>query len=496
MENEINICAGQIVAYYPFKFENIYTNENINSNKKIESKVINNINYDTYVKYVDEKLNEDNNPFSRTLLSIGVLNSEQLKLIQKPNEFPIVSQNNLKNDYYTNFVKVINDTLEKARKDENGNLIVSEEEKWKPIVSKINVILYKQSKIGFVEIFVNYAFSKDDDPEEMARVMNIDGGSLKKILFVNDNAKKIVDKSSSEQNNLINIFNNNVKAFNEFINNIDLLQGKIKFDAITDVLFNCREIKKRAYSFCYLAIPLDTYESYHFHTSNTSKYSDKFYKMLHYIGRCHGETSIRNFNQKNVEPFIHVDDTTCTWCITKVSFGTIFSYAKDKAYVYTVTALDEQHVFLYEMCLHQRFYLYSVIEKYRDDQNYGSYHKLKSEFASITTRYNLSLVSEVETQELYEKIRYQFDIKRVEEDANEALEKILVKNNSDKAITEKKFRILISILASIIAIKSAIPWDNFYVDIFFLTAAVILAFISIISAIRENTFGNKKNKLH
>lgn len=478
--NTDNLIVGQSVIYYPFKFE-IEENPSNDDNREIFVDVPTFINYDTYIKYVDEPINQTNNKYSRSIYTVSLIKNA-LEIIKKPNYFPDIKENNLvefdgkkvvvANDKEPkslyNFYKLIYERIEKARvKVANNNKNKKELDftnKYPVYISKINVVLYKKTKIGFIEIYLDYHFKNTNDFRNQTICMNVDAGETKKLLFANFNSNDYI-QNTKQIKELQEEINRNYQIFKDFLLNLRIKEHLILNEENNgNILFNCTQYKKRAYAFSYYLLNNKIYESY----KKRRNFEQLELDALHLVGRSHGSVENRSFNTKDVKHFILEDDTTCKWCITKVSFGTIGTFNDEKNYNYMVTALDEQHVLLYEMCLHQRFYLYTVIDKYRTDSiDDKDYYALKAEFADNITRYNLSMVSEVETQEIYKRIREQMSIPSIVEDANDALEKVHARNKieNQRKVDEineanKKSNNVINLIKNVVIIVGGISFVN------------------------------------
>lgn len=452
---------GQTIIYYPFKFTKSFLPKL--NNKKIFAEKISNDNqnyiyYDNFIKFVDTECNNRQNKFSRSVYTIGInfnLNNESIKL-EKGIYCPETYKNNLKINEFNEFVNLFlnriinnrNNSVKENKIDLNFiNLNI-------PILSKANIILYNKTNIGFLELYINYEFYNDDLVNN-SKLISIDTGTLKKIFYL-DNNKKDYKKRFEDDINDKKAISDSLNIVSNFINSLDINENfNVKPN---DIIFNCIDYKKRAYSYSYIFVQNDKYKK--IIKELNKKQNDS---IMLYLGRGHSIDD-RELNPEIVEKFLYEDTNSATYGITNSGFGALVRYTNKENFNYYMQHLDEQFTFLYEYCLHLRFYLYTVIENYRDV--YINYDKVKNDFAEKITRYNLSLVSEVEPQDIYVKIREAMNLDKIVDDAKSSLELLDAKQDSRKNKLIEFFSFCLTIVGIFGMITTCSDWYNTVFDSF------------------------------
>lgn len=501
-----NMIYGQSIIYFPFRFENVKFN---NKKKRNVDVVVNDIEnhdyilYDDFIKYLDSQYNVDNKlfgkdfdnkyeKFSRSYYSLA------LKCINKDNRssFEPCSENK-----YEELYNKIKEKLSERRKDYIKDTIELKEisDKFVAEPFKINLVLYNKTKIGFLELFIDYTYRMDEDDKNnksklianLSQLIATDIGYLKKIFFVRDN-----EKSNSEKKDSISKYESIDKDMDKLVDFILSLNiNENIYLTKEDISFQCREYKKRSMSYSYLLLP----ESY---LDALNKDRDSYNNTMLCIGRVHdfnGRAFDTNQNllDKFVDKYVIKDETGCSFCITNSSFGLIIGVNENREsdFYFNLQHMTDQYLFFTEYCLHLRMYLYSVIEKYRKKDK--GYYKLKEEFIENITRYYISLISEVEPQKVYERMLEELRIDKLYDDAVKSLDMLQAKEDRSKNVKRTILTSFLSVfgLFGIIVnltqyINALITFDELISKIMVLLLPIIIV-ICILVFLIINTINKK-----
>lgn len=500
-----NVIYGQSVIYFPFKFNNVNHNNKKKRNVDIVvNDVINHdyVLYDDFIKYLDSQYNIDSiltnkdidnkyEKFSRSFYSIA------LKCINKDNRSSYEPSDETR---YEELYHVIKNKLYERRKNciEESNELKEIADKFIAEPSKINLVLYKKTNIGFLELFIDYNYHIDEEDKNnksklianLSKLIAIDIGYLKKIFFVRDN-----EKSNSEKKNMKQIYKDidkDLKMFVEFIMSLNIKENIELTEE--DVSFQCREYKMRSMSYSYLLLP----ES-HLYALNED--IDSYNNTMLCIGRTHDfngrafETSQKLLNEF-VSKYVIKDETGCSFCITNSSFGLIIGVneKKESDFYFNLQHMTEQYAFFTEYCLHLRMYLYSVVEKYRKKDS--GYYKLKEEFVENITRYYISLISEVEPQKVYERMLEELRIDKLYDDAVKSLDMLQAKEDQSQSIKRTILTSVLSIFGLFGIIVNLAQYINAIITFNELTSRIMVLLLPIIIVIiiLIYLFINKKNR--
>ena len=216
-----NPLIGQTIIYYPFKFSKSIFPKHKNMKiiaEKISSDKENNIFYDNFIKFVDTECNNKQNKFSRSIYTIGI--NKNLNYIDEELEkgiyCPKSNIENFKIDEFKDFIDLVLNRIKDNRKNSLNKIDSDFVNLNIPILSKVNIILYNKTNIGFLELYINYIFN-NEDLVNSSKLISIDTGTLKKIFYLDNNKKDYKQRFKDDIQDKT-IINNSLNIVSKFIN--------------------------------------------------------------------------------------------------------------------------------------------------------------------------------------------------------------------------------------------------------------------------------------
>ena len=201
-----------------------------------------------------------------------------------------------------------------------------------------------------------------------------------------------------------------------------------------DWAFNYDDKDRKCYTFAYYTVK----DEINHYNRNNSK--DLVRQRMYHIARIHENGAIRTYNRNNDIFDMYMDDTSVIWGVSRVGLGAILVQEENIEKFRNIRVLNEDFSFLYEFCLHQKFFSFSLIDyerrggektqencifkriwRFLMQQHVGQYLLRRTEFTSFNEIFCPRIVSEFETQDVYDLIRKNLEVERLMNDAKNTL---------------------------------------------------------------------------
>ena len=288
--------------------------------------------------------------------------------------------------------------------------------------------------IGILKVIISIRYDPDYNDE-------MKGQALSHLYdIISRNTKNKFDNETVEKFKISpnrNIYADLVSLFNGMPIKMSNRRGLNKYFELemqeNDWAFNYEDKDRKCYTFAYYTVNDEINEYCKNHKENEIK--ESMYK----ITRIHENGAIRTYNKNNDIFDLYQDDTSVIWGVSRVGLGAILIQKKKNERDRNIKVLNEDFAFIYEFCLHQKFFSFSLINhnKYGEvegDQNWimkvktwfekfsiNQYLLRKVEFTSFNEIFCPQIISEFETQDVYDLVRKKIEVNRLMDDAKNTL---------------------------------------------------------------------------
>ncbi|MBQ2659107.1 MAG: hypothetical protein IJF87_11135 [Erysipelotrichaceae bacterium] len=300
--------------------------------------------------------------------------------------------------------------------------------------------------IGILKVMIRVRFdpkyTDEDKGKALSHLYDIISRNTKNKF---DNKKVENFKISTQKNiyaDLVDLFNGMpIKMSNKQELNRRFIRRKNKYYELemkeNDWAFNYEDKDRKCYTFAYYTVK-DEINNY---CKNHSE--AKIKEIMYKITRIHENGAIRTYNKNNDIFDLYQDDTSVIWGVSRVGLGAILIQEKKTERDRNIKVLNEDFAFIYEFCLHQKFFPFSLLNHNKfsdvdDDQNLKTRHEKNSikqyllrkvEFTSFNEIFCPQIISEFETQDVYDLVREKLEVNRLMEDAKNALDALEAKKS-------------------------------------------------------------------
>lgn len=281
----------------------------------------------------------------------------------------------------------------------------------------------------------NYVDDKGSVDDEKLNLFFADKDKLYKTIETIKEPQEKVDKE--ERNLAERIYNLRSKIsiytlFNELLEDA-VINGfgknskenyKLKIES-QDWLFNYKEQERKCYTFAYYTVH-NNIERYDVE-NNKKNIRDTLYRL----SRLHENGAIRTYNKDNEVFTEYHDDTSAIWGISRVGIASIVvtttnENGEEKERDRNISVLNNDFSLIYEFCLHQKFFQYLLIDNKELSSKQKDYLLLNLDFTRYNDIFCPNVISEFETQEVYEAIRDKLEITKIMDDAKGSIENLRV----------------------------------------------------------------------
>ena len=288
---------------------------------------------------------------------------------------------------------------------------------------------YKQN--GFLKVTIQIDFQEGLNEEEKGKIISfvydVISRNVKNKFDKDSEDFRIEDGDNGIYDLLINLFDGFVIDW--FDSKKPFINGKrrMKTEA-DDWVFNYDNQDRRCYTFAFYTID-----------KNIKEYNDpNLNTYLYQITRIHENGNIRTYNDNNDIFSVYRDDTSAVWGVSRVGLGSIIVQEDDKEKFRNIKVLFSDFSLIYEFCLHQKFFSYSLIdnEEKRSEKESNLWGRIKRWYErrqenqylirklDLTKYIDLfcpTIISEFETQDVYDLIRKKIEVDRLMNDAKNTL---------------------------------------------------------------------------
>jgi len=321
-------------------------------------------------------------------------------------------------------------------------------------ISDISFSLYNDNQYkqnGFLKVMIQI-----DYPNGPERLNEEEKGRIISYVYdvISRNVKNKFEKKtekfriiSDQKKNPNGIFDYLSRLFDNIAINwfekplLDNGRRKMKIES-DDWVFNYDDHDRRCYIFSFYTID-----------QNIKTYDDsKLDIHLYQISRIHENGEIRTYNDNNDIFSVYRDDTSAVWGVSRVGLGSIIIQEKDIEKFRNIKVLSNDFSLIYEFCLHQKFFSYSLIDneekngekslsilswirKRWERRAENQYLIQKLDLAKYVDLFCPEIISEFETQDIYDLIRRKIEVDRLMDDAKNTLS--YLEANKSKQISRR-----------------------------------------------------------
>ena len=321
-------------------------------------------------------------------------------------------------------------------------------------ISDISFSLYNDNQYkqnGFLKVMIQIeypiglkAFGEEEKGKIISYVYDVISRNIKNKFEEDTKQFRIVEDTDENPNGIFDYLS---RLFDNIA--IEWLEGSLLDDGkrrmkieSDDWVFNYDDHDRRCYIFSFYTID-----------QNIKTYDDsKLDIYLYQIARIHENGKIRTYNDNNDIFSVYRDDTSAVWGVSRVGLGSIIIQEKDDEKFRNINVLSNDFSLIYEFCLHQKFFSYSLIDNEEKSSEKSSgilnwirkrwerraenqYLIRKLDLAKYVDLFCPEIISEFETQDIYDLIRKKIEVDRLMDDAKNTLN--YLEANKSKQISRR-----------------------------------------------------------
>lgn len=394
---------------------------------------IKNVTEDLLVKYPDKKIVDiskkdyrkmDAENVMKMFLTEGRTKTTYIKKVNK-------IEKSTMDEYIDKINKIFFDHHKEEMEDDGTEINIKD----------ISFSIYDEKNyknIGILKVIISIRFNPEYTDEKKGQALS----HLYDVI-----SRNTKNKFDNDDVNRFKIFNNPDNEGSLYADLVSLFNGMpvkmpnrsrfVKYYKLEmnedDWAFNYADKDRKCYTFAYYTVNDEINEYCKAHSE------DKIKESMYKIARIHENGAIRTYNKNNDIFDLYQDDTSVIWGVSRVGLGAILIQKKRNERDRNIKVLNEDFAFIYEFCLHQKFFSFSLINhnRYSDVEStrnifmklktwlekisINQYLLRKAEFTSFNEIFCPQIVSEFETQDVYDLVRKKIEVNRLMDDAKNTL---------------------------------------------------------------------------